>query len=124
MSLLDLPLSPRVWTHAGSLATIYLDRVQELAALAAVDESELLGRAIAHEIGHMLIGRPDHSRTGLMRAVWVSGELRRGVPTDWLFSGGEAAELRRQLASRMRAAEPPAPMMARLIAPCDETMQP
>lgn len=117
-SVIDVP------RHAGSLATIYLDRVQALAAQAAVDESELLGRAIAHEIGHMLIGRADHSRSGLMRAVWVSGELRRGLPTDWLFSGKEAAVLRRQLAERMRAAEPPAQMLARLSAPCDETTLP
>ena len=117
-SLIDVP------RHAGSLATIYLDRVQALAAQAAIDEGDLLGRAMAHEIGHMLIGRADHSRTGLMRAVWGSDELRRGLPTDWLFSGREAAELRRQLTMRMRAGEPPTAMLARLIAPCDETMLP
>jgi hypothetical protein len=86
--------------HAGSLGTIYADRVRALAAQAGVDEGELLGRAIAHEIGHMLIGTSEHSRVGLMRAVWVTNELRRGQPSDWVFSGREGAELRQRLEAR------------------------
>ena len=93
-AVLDLP------QRTGSLATIYQDRVQALAAQAGVDEGELLGRAMAHEIGHILIGTPSHSRLGLMRALWVSGELRRGLPSDWVFSGKEGAELRSRLAAR------------------------
>lgn len=85
---------------AGSLGTIYEDRVRALAAQAGVDEGELIGRAMAHEIGHMLIGTNGHSRLGLMRAVWVSSELRRGLPSDWVFSGSEGAELRGHLAAR------------------------
>jgi hypothetical protein len=85
--------------HAGSLGTIYTDACA-LAAQAGVDEGELLGRAIAHEIGHMLIGTSEHSRVGLMRAVWVTNELRRGQPSDWVFSGREGAELRQRLEAR------------------------
>jgi len=86
--------------HAGSLGTIYADRVRALATQAGVDEGELLGRAIAHEIGHMLIGTSEHSRVGLMRAVWVTNELRRGQASDWVFSGREGAELRQRLEAR------------------------
>jgi hypothetical protein len=89
--------------RSGSVATIYLDRVDALAIDSAVDPGELLGRAIAHEIGHLLIGSPSHPRAGLMRAVWGSGELRRRLPSDWVFSSREAAELRRQLTARTRA---------------------
>jgi hypothetical protein len=93
-SLIDVP------HHAGSLGTIYIDRVQALATESAVDEGELLGRAIAHEIGHMLIGTSGHAASGLMRAVWFSGELRRGRPSDWVFSRREGAELRQHLEER------------------------
>jgi hypothetical protein len=86
--------------HAGSLGTIYTDRVRALATQAGVDEGALLGRAIAHEIGHMLIGTSEHSRVGLMRAVWVTKELRRDQPSDWVFSGREGAELRQRLEAR------------------------
>ena len=64
---------------------------------------ELLGRAMAHEIGHMLIGTPGHARFGLMRAVWASSELRRGLPFDWVFSRSEGSELRRRLMARTLA---------------------
>ena len=57
-----------VLQHAGSLGTMYEDRVRDLAAQAGVDDGELLGRAMAHEIGHLLIGTPTHARVGLMRA--------------------------------------------------------
>jgi hypothetical protein len=85
---------------AGWLGTIYEDRVRALAAYAGVDEGELLGRAMAHEIGHMLIGTTGHSSIGLMRPVWLSSELRRSLPFDWVFSRREGAQLRLGLAAR------------------------
>ena len=48
----------------------------------------------------MLIGTSEHSRVGLMRAVWVTNELRRDQPSDWVFSGREGAELRQRLEAR------------------------
>ena len=87
--------------HAGSLGTIYIDRVHALATQSGVEEGDLLGRAIAHEIGHLLIGTSGHARSGLMRAVWVTSELRRGQPSDWVFSRREGAELRRHLEERI-----------------------
>ena len=86
--------------HAGILATIYLDRVDALAAQAGVDRGELLGRAIAHEVGHLILGTVDHPRFGIMRATWRAEELRRDLPLDWIFSSDEGAEMRRRLAAR------------------------
>lgn len=105
-SLIDVP------KHAGSLGTLYEDRVRDLAAQAGVDDGELLGRAMAHEIGHMLIGVPTHSRFGLMRAVWATGELRRGLPSDWMFSKEEGSELRRRLLARTLAPALPESVVA------------
>ncbi len=96
-SVIDVP------RHAGSLGTVYEDRVRDLAAQAGVDDGELLGRAMAHEIGHMLIGTSAHSQLGLMRPVWASSELRRGLPLDWMFSRKEGSELRRRLMARTLA---------------------
>jgi len=67
---------------------------------------------MAHEIGHMLIGTPSHARFGLMRAVWASGELRRGMPLDWMFSPKEASELRRRLIARSSAPAVPESVVA------------
>ncbi len=84
--------------HAGVLATIYVDRVDALAAQAGVDQSTLLGRAVAHEIGHLILGTTDHARSGLMRATWKSDEVRRDMPLDWIFSERQGAEIRLRLA--------------------------
>lgn len=71
---------------AGAVAVVFLDRVVPLARRTGVDSGRLLGRAVAHEIGHLLLGTNEHSPTGLMREVWTDEELVRDTPRDWLFS--------------------------------------
>jgi hypothetical protein len=71
--------------RAGALATVYVDRVQRIAATLGTDEAVLLGRAIAHELGHLLTGTNTHARVGLMRGHWTSEELRRDRGEDWIF---------------------------------------
>jgi hypothetical protein len=46
---------------------VYSDRVSALAARKRIDASVLLGRVISHEVGHLLLPGPYHSRTGLMK---------------------------------------------------------
>jgi hypothetical protein len=87
--------------RAGTLATIYVDRVTALASQSNVDRDELLGYAVAHEIGHLLLGTTEHAAYGLMRATWRADELRRALPLDWIFSGAEGAEMRRRLSARV-----------------------
>ena len=72
-------------TGAGTLATIYGDRVRGVAARTGVAEATLLGRAIAHEIGHLLLGTSQHAASGLMRAQWSDRELRNNLAADWTF---------------------------------------
>jgi len=86
--------------QAGTLATIYMDRVETLAAEAHVDSGRLLGRAIAHEIGHLLLGTSNHAHIGLMRAQWQAGELQRDWPLDWVLSAGEGSRMRGHLLVR------------------------
>jgi len=87
----------------GTLATVFADRVQALAAIGGVDEGQLLGRVIAHEISHLLIGTSDHSQQGLMRGEWRASELAQQRPTDWLLSRAEGYRIRQAL--RRRAPE-------------------
>jgi hypothetical protein len=79
---------------AGTLATIYADRVAWLAGETRADMPTLVGYAIAHEIGHLLLGTHAHSASGLMRAVWSRTELQRNDAADWLFGRSEAARMR------------------------------
>jgi hypothetical protein len=80
--------------RVGSLATIYVDRVSLLARRCGVDVRRLLGRAVAHEIGHLLLGTSAHGASGLMRAVWSQQALRDERVEDWTFAPREAESMR------------------------------
>jgi len=90
--------------RSGVLMTIDLLPVRTIAQQTAASLFTLLGRAIAHEIGHLLLGTSEHPRTGLMRARWSHDELRGARPASWEFSAREAADMRRGLASKGRSA--------------------
>jgi hypothetical protein len=95
------------------LATIFLDRVEALSAKAGADSGQLLGRAMAHEIGHLLLGTTHHADRGLMRGVWSTIDLQKDQPLDWMLSAEEGTLMRRALALRQRRPEPPAAIVAR-----------
>jgi hypothetical protein len=60
----------------GVLATVYSDRVANLAEEGAADFAVLLGRVAAHELGHLMMHASAHSRRGLMRPNWTAREVR------------------------------------------------
>ena len=82
--------------RAGVLATVYVDRVERMAELSEADSAWLLGRAIAHELGHLLLATNSHSPTGLMRAQWTSKEVRRNSAADWILARRDAEAIRRR----------------------------
>jgi hypothetical protein len=93
--------------HKGSIATVFADRVAITSDRAGANARGVLGRVIAHEIGHLLIGTNQHSLHGLMRAVWTDLELRRSIGLEWQFSASEARCMRAEIARRSeRAGEP------------------
>jgi hypothetical protein len=105
-SLVDVELG------SGTLATVFADRVADLARLAGTDAGRLFGRAIAHEIAHLLLGTTRHADSGLMRGTWTTGELRRDRPRDWILMSGDIVRMRRGLAIRERPLESPATILA------------
>jgi len=88
------------YRRQGALATVFADRIRALAAALRIDDGTLLGRAITHELGHLLLGTLDHADTGLMRGAWNTPGRRRG---DWLFSSAEASRMRAGLDARTQA---------------------
>jgi hypothetical protein len=100
----DLPLGYSLVdakTRSGALATIFMDRVLWLADAAKIDARPLLGRAIAHEVGHLLLGTNAHTGTGLMRAVWSCDSLRLNNPDDWAFEPRDVGTMKQAI--RLRA---------------------
>ena len=98
--------------RSGTLATVFADRVAHLAALASADTGRLLGRAMAHEIGHLLLGTTRHADRGLMRGVWTTVELHREQPWDWTLSREDVVHMRRGLAARLRRPDRPETVIA------------
>ena len=84
---------------AGVLATVFIDRVERMARTVGIDYRVLLGRAIAHELGHLLLGTSKHG-SGLMREVWSPDELLGTRSNDWAFDPLDAAVIRDHLARR------------------------
>ena len=78
-------------------AYIFVPRVMQVSELMGREPSLVLGRVLAHEIGHLLLGRPGHSRKGLMRP----GLDFRSRAAD-RFTRAERAEIKLTLAIRPR----------------------
>jgi hypothetical protein len=76
------------------LSTVFMDRVADVARRARVDEPQLTGRAMAHELGHLLLGTSGHAPAGLMRAFWSDDTLRSRTDTDWRLLPAEVDAIR------------------------------
>jgi hypothetical protein len=85
-------------TRTGVLATVFIDRTRRVAGDLGLDHRVLLGRAIAHELGHLLLATRTHGSAGLMREVWSRDELLGTHRDDWIFDPSDAAAIRKRLA--------------------------
>ena len=99
-SMIDVEL------RRGWLATIFIDRVDRLAAAARTDRGRLLGRAIAHELAHLLLGTSRHSARGLMRAYWRAPDFAHEKPWDWWLASDDARLVESAYLARVSGAEP------------------
>jgi hypothetical protein len=99
----------------GSLATVFPDRVRAIALRAGVPFSAVLGRALAHEIGHLLLGTTAHGAGGVMRPRWNLAVLRGHTPDDWVFSADERFRIAQSL--RKRSAGGAVSSLAAVIVP-------
>jgi hypothetical protein len=60
----------------GNYALVYFNVLASSSVTESVHVGDLLGFVIAHELGHLLLGRDSHSATGLMAPVWHASEVR------------------------------------------------
>lgn len=85
------------------LATVFADRLIALADRSRLPPELLIGRAMAHEVGHLLLETPAHAKQGFMQASWSDGMLRRNRPSEWLFTPHHAKLIRTGALVRTRA---------------------
>jgi hypothetical protein len=92
---------PLGYAIPGGFATVYALEAYSVAKSAGVDGSVVLGIAIGHEIGHVLLtGLEAHSRNGIMQAQWGKKDLRAAVQRTLGFSRDEARKLRAEVVLR------------------------
>ena len=102
----DLAVVPGVTDHEslglafGDYASVSFRWVKEEAAMAGVAPSEILGRAIAHELGHLLLRQPGHSRVGIMRARWSTKDFDRSPLGSLSFTPEQAESIRAEVQAR------------------------
>ncbi len=96
----------------GTLATVFADRVRALANRSGIDTGELLGRAIAHEMSHLVLGTREHGHHGLMRGRWTAVDLSTRGTKDWTLSRTERRQIRQAIARRAIESAQPAAVAA------------
>jgi hypothetical protein len=85
----------------GAYITVFIDPTQERARIGNLSNGVYAGHAVAHEIGHLLLGANSHSSAGVMRPVW------RPVDEEWmqkralLFDADQAGRMQMALVRRL-----------------------
>lgn len=89
----------------GAHATVYYDKVEKLflSAQAMPGIEKLLGAAMAHEIGHVLLGSEEHSAQGIMKARWGRAEFQVLACSRLQFTQEESAGIRAGVYRRAEA---------------------
>lgn len=80
-----------------SSAGVYYPKAEEMADYWSVRVGQILGAAIAHEVGHLLLGANAHSRSGVMSAHWSHEQFQLLSIGELHFSPDQSKELRERI---------------------------
>jgi hypothetical protein len=81
----------------GCYADLFYEAVEQLQDDTHASPEVILGHAMAHELGHLLLGANSHSPTGLMRAHWTREDLANAAKGNLRFSQEQAVRIRNRL---------------------------
>jgi hypothetical protein len=86
----------------ASDAWVLFDRIQRVARFGTASQHQILGHAMAHEIGHLLLGQDAHSAAGVMRADWRIQDYILMSQGSLLFTPRQAERIRLAVQVRTR----------------------
>ena len=89
--------APSSESERGHVAYVFQSRVDRIAEGYSAVRAVVLGAAIAHEVGHLLLPLNAHSKTGIMQPTWSQLDFRRALHGQLLFTSEQAAQIRRRL---------------------------
>jgi hypothetical protein len=87
-----------------TLASVYYDHIQRAVRFNSASTTQILGYAIARELGHMLLRTSDHSGTGIMMAKWRPTELQHAAQGLLTFTSQQAGSMQDEVAGRKKEA--------------------
>jgi len=90
-------------TGYGTDSWIFFQKVRDSAEATSSGLRLVLGNAMAHELGHLLLGTGQHTRTGIMRPDWDRESLRRAERGELGFTREQATRMRVRIAARFQA---------------------
>jgi hypothetical protein len=88
-------LTPGTEDARGRLAFVLINRVNEVAAGYGASPSIVLGAAIAHELGHLLISK-EHTAVGIMQPYLNQSDFRDAREGRLLFTSEQAEAVRQR----------------------------
>lgn len=68
---------------------------------AHVGSAQILGHAMAHEIGHLVLNQESHSPTGIMRGDWNLKDLQDAIYGYLLFTPPQCEVIRAEVGRRI-----------------------
>jgi hypothetical protein len=83
--------------ETGGTLSVFYDQVVRVARQYGQPLPDILGLAIAHEMGHLLLPDHAHSSTGIMRADWGGDDIRHGVDGSLAFTAAQAVLIRAKI---------------------------
>jgi hypothetical protein len=83
------------------IANVFMNRVEEQTNVEKIGVDQMLGHAIAHEIGHLLLGSNSHNSSGLMKAKWGPQDMKSAAKGNLLFTPKQARRMRANLSKHL-----------------------
>ena len=80
--------------NKGLNVRVFNDHIRAEAASRNQEHADILGHAIAHEIGHVLLRSSAHDGLGLMAGVWTSREYAWIATGSMFFSADQSKKIR------------------------------
>jgi hypothetical protein len=84
----------------GVSATVFQERVESLCQTAGQDFAVILGHAIAHELGHVVLASHGHAPAGIMRARWRRADFDQAATGHLGFTSQQGVEIRDYVARK------------------------
>ena len=85
--------------ECGGVAFLFFDEAIEFSRVHQTSAALVMGTVVAHEIGHLLLGKRGHTSEGLMRASWSADDWQRASSGILLFSQRESNTMRGSISS-------------------------